>query len=349
MLPRPSALHPLVYVLIALVACVLMVALTIRPVRPFLSNWIAPGQSAKNDAPLAGSFAPQATTGLAALDRYNQGSVLQEDVADGRVRFFRRDLPGGGTLAYVVVMLDQQVHVEVVNADGATPGSDASGDTIWTDGKQHLATVEEITRAPDAARDGMQLLGAMAFGFHGAVRTSDEGTVVINGRVHRVNPGRAALCISGERAQIGLFDAQQVRACEQAIGAGPVILWRGKIANPDARAETDAFVPFNPLGEDFVQLDWRKKVYRGGYPKSIVGVGTREDGRSYLVLLVSYGVTGVELATQLRAMGCTEALGGDDDTSTQAVWRGVPIRRSAVQKVPDALAVYIRQPAPGTK
>ncbi len=130
------------------------------------------------------------------------------------------------------MLLDERVHIEVLNADGATPGSDAAGDTIWTDGKKHLATVEEIARAPYAAREGMQLLGAMAFGFHGDVRTSNEGTVVINGQVHRLNPGRAALCIRGTSAQIGLFDAQQTQECEQAIGGGPVILWQGKIANP---------------------------------------------------------------------------------------------------------------------
>jgi hypothetical protein len=342
-------MHPLALVLIALVASTLLIALTFQPVRPFLSNWIGAQPSATSATPLAGSFAPQIEIGVAALDRYNQGSVLQEDVADGRVRFFRRDLPGGGALAYFVVMLDEQVHIGVINADGATPGSDASGDTVWTDGGKHLATVEEIARAPYAARTGMQLLGAMAFGFHGNVRTADEGTVVIDGRVHRVNPGRAALCISGGRAQIGLFDAGQAGACEQAIGAGPVILWQGKIANPDVGAATEAFVPFNPLGEDFVQIDWRRKVYTGGYPKSVVGVGAREDGRSYLVMLVSYDVGGVELAAQLKAMGCTEALGGDDDTSTQAVWRGVPIRQRAVQEVPDALAVYVRQSEPGTK
>jgi hypothetical protein len=344
MLPRPSAGHPLALVLLALVACALMAALAFQPVRPFLSNWMAPGQSATTDPQLAGSFAPQATTGIAALERYNGGSALQEDVADGRVRFFRRDLPGGGAIAYFVVLLDERVHVAVVNADGATAGSDASGDTIWTDGRQHLATVEEIARAPYAARKDMELVGAMAFGFHGNVRTADEGTIVIDGRVQRVNSGRAALCISGGRARIGLFDAQQVRACEQAIGGGPVILWRGKIANPDVGAATDAFIPFNPLGEDFVQLDWRKKIYTGRYPKSVVGVGAREDGRAYLVLLVSYDVAGIDLAAQLRAMGCTEALGGDDDTSTQAVWRGASIRQRAVQAVPDALAVYVGQP-----
>jgi hypothetical protein len=60
-------------------------------------------------------------------------------------------------------------------------------------------------------------------------------------------------------------------------------------------------------------------------------------------MLVSYNVGGVELAAQLKAMGCTEALGGDDDTSTQAVWRGAPVRQGAVQEVPDALAVYVRR------
>jgi hypothetical protein len=345
MFPRPFLLHPLALLLLAFVACVLMF-MSFAPAQPFLTNWVAPavavvtGESA--ESALSGAFVAESVVGFAALERYNQGSALQEDVADGRVRFFRRDLTGGGALAYFVVQLDEQVHIEVLNADGATPGSDASGDTIWTDGNKHLATVEEIARAPYAAREGMQLLGAMAFGFHGDVRTSNEGTVVINGQVHRVNPGRAALCIRGTSAQIGLFDAQQVQECEQAIGGGPVILWQGKIANPDVGAATEQFLPFNPLGEDFVQLDWRKKIYAGRYPKSVVGVGTREDGRSYLVMLVSYGVSGIELAEQLRAMGCTAGLGGDDDTSTQAVWRGERTRQGNVREVPDALAVYVR-------
>jgi hypothetical protein len=133
-----------------------------------------------------------------------------------------------------------------------------------------------------------------------------------------------------------------VQGCDQAIGAGPVILWNGKVANTDVQAETDAFVPFNPLNEDFVQLDWRKKIYNGTYPKTVVGIGAREDGRSYLVMAVSNGVTGVELASQLRAMGCFSALGGDDDTSTQAIWRGNRVFGHTVREVPDAIGIYIR-------
>jgi hypothetical protein len=320
--------------------CALLIWLAFQPARPFLSKWIAPGVAGTFAPEITGMFSARQAPGSAALERYNQTSVLQEAAADQRVRYYRRDLPSGGSIAYFVVLLGAQVHIEVVNADGATPGSDASGDTIWTDGRQHLATVEEIARAPYAVRDKMTLLGAMAFGFHGDVRTSDEGTVLIDGVVRRVNPGRAILCITGDgRAQIGLFDTSALQQCEQAIGGGPVILWRGKIANPDVAAETETFLPFNPLGEDFVLLDWRKKIYSGRYPKSVVAVGTRQDGGSYLVMLVSYGVTGVELAEQLRAMGCTEALGGDDDNSTQAVWRGVPVRARAVSEVPDALAV----------
>jgi hypothetical protein len=39
-------------------------------------------------------------------------------------------------------------------------------------------------------------------------------------------------------------------------------------------------------------------------------------------------------------MGCTDALGGDDDTSTQAVWRGQPTQPRAVRPVPDAIGVW---------
>jgi hypothetical protein len=51
-------------------------------------------------------------------------------------------------------------------------------------------------------------------------------------------------------------------------------------------------------------------------------------------------MNGVELARQLKAMGCTDALGGDDDTSTQAVWRGQPTQPRAVRPVPDAIGVW---------
>jgi hypothetical protein len=200
-----------------------------------------------------------------------------------------------------------------------------------------------MARAPYAARDGMAMLGAMAFGFHGDVRTSDEGSVVINGVVHRVNAGRSTLCVTpAGQAKIGLFDAAALAECDQAIGGGPVILWRGKIANPGVGAETDTYLPFNPLGEDFVQLDWRKMVYSGRYPKTAIGVGAHADGRAYLVMLISEGVPGLDLAEQLKALGCTDALGGDDDSSTQAVWRGAPVQSHSPRSVPDALAVYMR-------
>jgi hypothetical protein len=315
--------------------------------RPFISRWsgaAAPPVAAAAGAqqPAATAIVDQATPDPSALENYNQGSVLQDADPSGRVRFYRRAV-AGGSIAYFVVMLDRQVHVEVINADGATPGSDASGDTIWTDGQKHLTTVAHMAQAPYAARAGMSLLGAIAFGFHGDARTSDEGTVVINGKLLRANPGRAALCLTSDgQAKIGLFDASALSTCEQAIGGGPVILWRGKIANPAVGAETDSYLPFNPLGEDFVQLDWRKKVYSGGYPKTIIGVGAHPDGRAYLVMLISNGVGGLDLAEQLKALGCTDALGGDDDSSTQAVWRGASVQSHRPRTVPDALAVYLR-------
>jgi hypothetical protein len=276
------------------------------------------------------------------LAAFNRSAALQEQVADGQIAFYRRAL-AGGELAYFVVRLDEQVHIEVINADGAIPGSDATGDTIWLDGRKHLATVAEMAAAPYAVREGMELLGAMAFGFHGAARTSNEGSVVINSVVHRVNPGRGALCITpGGRAIIDLFDASDLEGCRQAIGGGPVILWQSKIANPAVSVEDDEYLPFNPLGEDFVQLDWRIKIYSGTYPKTAVCVGDLPSGRSFVVFATSNGLVGAEFARALRDMGCTTALGGDDDTSTQAVWRGQPVWANQPRAVPDAIGVYLR-------
>lgn len=280
------------------------------------------------------------TPGSVALEAYNQSSTLVESVADGSVQMYKREL-SGGTIAYMVVLLNGQTHLEVLTADGATLGSDATGDTIWTDRGQHLRTVEEMVRAPTAARTGMALLGAMAFGYHGAERTSDEGTVVINNKVQRVNPGRAALCIRPDgKTAISVFNARQATGCAQAAGAGPVILARGKIANPSVSAETAEFVPFNPLHEDFSQLDWRKTVFSGDYPKTMVGIGRHANGHDYLVLMVSYNLNGIEAARQLQAMGCSEAIGGDDDTSTQIVWRGSQVVPRTVRRVPTAIGVY---------
>jgi hypothetical protein len=339
MLPRLNISPIHVLALIILLGGALALRFPLQPAKTIVSRWRLPGAAAT----AVPQVRAQLPLGAGALERYNQGSALQESVADGRVRYYRRQLVGGGELAYFVAQLDEQVHLEVINADGATPGSDASGDTVWTDGQKHLARVADMARAPYAQREGLTLLGAMAFGFHGAARTSDEGSIVINGTIHRVNKGRAALCITADgRALIDMFDAAGLEQCEQAIGAGPVILWGGRIANPQVNAETNEFLPFNPLGEDFTQLDWRRKIYSGNYPKSVVGVGTHADGRTYLVLMVSYGVSGVDLARQLWEMGCTDALGGDDDTSTQAVWRGTPVRQNNPRAVPDAIAVYVR-------
>jgi hypothetical protein len=316
--------------------------------QPFLSNWNGLSGIGFSDTGLSGDFSVNATqqqmqVGIFALQAYNQQSQLHESVADGRIEFYVRHFPNGGQLHYFTVLLDEYTAIEVLNADGATPTSDASGDTMWSDGRQHLATVQEMSNAAYALRPSMDLLAAMAFGFHGSERTSNEGTVVINNVVHRVNAGRAALCVRGAYARIGLYSAEQVQQCEQAIGGGPVILWQGKIANPAVGQETEQYLPFNPLNEDFVQLDWRKHIYNGTFPKTAVAIGNREDGRSYVVMAVSYGLTGIELAEQLQQMGCFVALGGDDDTSTQATWRGNPTFQGNPRRVPDALAVYIRQ------
>lgn len=325
-----------------LVLCGLVFWLLGRPAPVRWSTWAGAPQQAESIVGAARPVAP-AQASSAPLDPYHTASTLQDAAPDGSVRFFRRAV-AGGTLDYFLVRLDDHVHVEVLNADGATPGSDASGDTVWTDGRQHGATVAAMAGAPYAARAGMELLGAMAFGFHGAERTSDEGTVVINGAIQRVNPWRAALCLTKDgAARIGMFDAAALAQCQQAIGGGPVILLGGKIANPDVQTATDEFVPFNPLNENFVQLDWRKKIYTGSYPKTAVGIGADAHGGTFMVLATSYGMGGVELARQLKAMGCTDALGGDDDTSTQAVWRGQPTQPRAVRPVPDAIGVWWRR------
>ncbi|NNJ13226.1 hypothetical protein EKD04_023150 [Chloroflexales bacterium ZM16-3] len=291
--------------------------------------------------PLAGRAAPA----VVGLDEFNRGSALLDSAADGAVQSFRRALPGGGTLAYVVVRLVEGVHVGVISADGATPASDAAGDTMWADGGRHLQPVAEMAAAPYAARDGMDLVFAMAFGFHGDTRTSDEGSVVVDGVIHRVNAGRSALCVTPDlRAVIGMFNASDLMGCAQAAGAGPVILWQGRAVSLAADRPADDVLPFNPLGEDFAQLDWRKKIYAGRYPKTAIGVGELPGGGHVLVLATAEGALGEEIARALREMGCSDALGGDDDTSTQAVWRGQPVWDRPGRPVPDAVAVYVSLP-----
>ena len=159
------------------------------------------------------------TTGWAAFEIYSSESDLIESVANGQLRLYQRKLQQG-SIVYAMLTLGDQVFLETIHADGATPGSDATGDTIWLDGNQHLQPVSALVAAPYAQRPGANLIGALAFGFHGDLRTSDEGTVVSDGKILRINTGRAALCISAAgQARIGLFDAAQLQQCQQAFGA----------------------------------------------------------------------------------------------------------------------------------
>lgn len=342
---------------ISIVSVLVLVLFGSSPKPLVLSTWNGVGQIANpvaivHDA-LAGSQPQMMITGAAeaaqaqpiaagSLDEYNAGSKQIEQAAGGDIALYQRNLEQGGSLFYIVAILGDHTHLEVINADGATPGSDATGDTIWMDGGQHLQQVAAMAQAPYAARDGMELLGALAYGFHGA-RTSNEGTVVANGTVLRVNPGRSALCIRPDnRAEIGLYTQETAATCAQAFGAGPVLMIDGRIANTGVQTENDQYLPFNPLGEDFVQLDWRKQVYDGTYPKTTFGIGTLADGRDFVVLAASYDARGMDVVAQLRAMGCSSAMGADDDTSTQMVWRGQPLVQRQVRSVPDAIGVYAR-------
>src|SRR5215470_554287 len=193
MFPRPLYMRPVALALASLIVIGLSTAFSARPLR--LSSWRGPDLSATFNpvmgvtaGSLEGSGAKRQTIdqagGERALEAYNQASVLQESAGGGLVRFYRRDLGGGGALAYFVVLLDDRVRVALITADGATPGTDERGDTIWADRQQHLATVEQMAQAPYAVRPRLDLLGALAFGFHGDVRTSDEGTVVIDGQLY---------------------------------------------------------------------------------------------------------------------------------------------------------------------
>jgi hypothetical protein len=342
---------------VAAISAIILIGLSGPPQPLVVSRWASLDRAAGVLGLAAPTAAPTARPGITGgarpistpiapgsdqLEQFNQGSRLVDAAAAGSVRAYTRDV-AGGTIAYVVVFLDQNTHIEVITADGATLGSDATGDTIWTDHGRHLQTVEAMSRAPYAQRPDMELLGALAFGFHGGERTSDEGTVVINGEVQRVNPGRSALCIRADNsAAIGVFDQRRAATCQQAAGAGPVLLLGGRIANPAVSAETREYVPFNPLDEDFTQLDWRRKVFQGDYPKTMIGLGRHAAGFDYLVLMATYGIDGVAGLEQLQAMGCSEAIGGDDDTSTQLVWRGSQIVRRQVRAVPTAIGVYAR-------
>jgi hypothetical protein len=348
MIPRLQPGWVQLIVLLGSLGVIMAFGLSATGPQPLISRWsVAGGPGLVGAAqPLVGAaeaVAPPAAPTGDRLEAFNAGSALQESVAEGRVRLFRRATPGGGELAYVVVRLDERTHIELINADGAIPGSDASGDTIWLDGGRHRQTVVTMVNAPYAQREGLDLLAAMAFGFHGEERTANEGSVVINGVVHRVNAGRAAICIRPDRsAAIGLFDAAALAGCAQAVGAGPVILWQGRIASTAVQAPTDDRLPFNPLGEDFVQIEWRRTVYNGPHPKTAIGLGNAPDGSTFLVLMNSTGVAGEDLARALRDMGCQDALGGDDNSSTQLTWRGVQLWPGNVRQVPDAVGVYVR-------
>ncbi|NTV62839.1 MAG: phosphodiester glycosidase family protein [Oscillochloris sp.] len=332
--------------LLTLPLIAIVLALQMGQVRaPVLSRW---GLGAPSQAPTAGLVGQadplegQALPVVLGLEAFNGQSTLIDSAADGAVQLFRRALPGGGTLAYLVVHIAPTIRVAVVSADGAAPASDAAGDTVWADGGHHLATVAQIAAAPYAMRDGMELVYAMAFGFHGDQRTSDEGSVVVDGTIYRVNPGRSAFCITPDRrAAIGVFHATDLAGCVQAAGAGPIILWQGRVVSLAASQPSAAFLPFNPLGENFVQLDWRKQVYAGRYPKTAIGVGELPGDASFLVLATAEGALGEDIARALREMGCSDALGGDDDSSTQAVWRGQPLWPRPGRPVPDAVAVYV--------
>jgi hypothetical protein len=275
-----------------------------------------------------------------ALAAFTGASEFRGDAANGAIRHYSRALPGGGRISYVVAELRDGVGMRVITADGATLTSDADGDTMWADGGAHLATVVEMATSPYALLDGKAPIAAMAFGFHGA-RTSDEGSVVIDGVLQHINPWRAAICLGHDGVPtVGIYDRRGLEECAQAAGAGPVLIWRGKIATPDVASETDAFLPYNPLGEDFQQLDYRIENFRGRRPKTALCIGVLRGGTFYIVLANGTNSTGTELAQAMRELGCVDAIGGDDGSSTQMAWQGQAVDGLVGREVPTAIGIY---------
>jgi hypothetical protein len=240
----------------------------------------------------------------------------------------------GGKVFFAIAKLGQTVKVRNIQAGGFIPSSDGAGDTTWTDGGKHLQPVEQIASLESSQFNGRQPVFSMAFGYHGAERTSDEGTVRTDGVTFRTNPGRGVICVSNNqnRAAIGLFTDQQLSECDFAAGAGPIFLVDGQIAGKE--------IKLNPLNEDFVQWGWRRDMYQNSLPKTMICI-IKDQHNDKLVLMNSYGVMGVDLAVYLRdTLGCSYGIQGDDDGSTQAIWKGSNLFPRAVNAVPSAVSLY---------
>src|SRR5262245_26909603 len=109
----PHGLPRLLGLLAAIVFLLILLAWLPQPDRAFISHWqgpvaALPGALLAAAQPEAAPIVIQATPDPSALEHYNQGSALQDADPSGRVRFYRRDV-AGGSIAYFVVTLDQQV------------------------------------------------------------------------------------------------------------------------------------------------------------------------------------------------------------------------------------------------
>lgn len=245
-------------------------------------------------------------------------------------------------MEYALVVIDEHVTFRNVTADGAIPATDENGDTIWKDRQLHGEPVAQMRE--NAQMEGWDEAVITNASFFGA-RTSPEETSVIDGEVLLANVERTTVCrLPDGTIRIRPQTKEEIAQCDQATGGGLTFLYEGRIAGIEGN-------PFNMLNEGFALIERRKQAYDTGEPKTAFAIGRLPDGRQIGMLIVSRGLTGPQVALNLRdKKGMEYATWFDSGSSTQGVVYGdkgeydmdgiTPNR-----PVPNGWMVYVREPS----
>lgn len=287
---------------------------------------LAPITSTKMEItdPAVGCEAGQSGEWGDAIDVYNKESTCVDEAADGKIRYYTRDIGNGGRLDYAVIMLDDSIDLEVLHANGVKPATTEYNNTQWADGQDHRESVPSMAESDHAKKDGEELVLVGNGDFFG--NGTEEGRTMNNG-INEHSGWREALGVRKDGSVvIKVINDDELKDFETIIGGGPKVVkninGKLKVANPNITEETDDEVPYLAPGfspDDPAQLPYRKQIYMSNLPQTAIGFGKYNNGKYYITYVFSTNTSGYQVAKEMRMMGC-ESLGLDNDTSTSFVW-----------------------------